>query len=148
MGQRVRETWSDAQADKTIGTRLTRFRQRVIEVRGEKYTAITGLEFDTQELQESFERQNRKKAPGVDGMRKTYYAAGLEDRIADLSARIRHMGYRPRPVRRIYIPKADGNRRPLPCFEDRLSLVLRAIRESGFRERSYGFHPLEATTMR
>ena len=71
-----------------MGTRLTRFRQRVMEVRGEKYTALMGLVFDTQELQESFERQNGRKAPGVDGMRKADYAKGLEDAIPELSARI------------------------------------------------------------
>jgi len=47
-----------------MATRLTRFRQRVKEVPKEKCTALMGLVFDTEELRESFERQDVKKAPG------------------------------------------------------------------------------------
>jgi len=107
-----------------------------------------GMLYDPEELRESFERQDGRKAPGVDGVRKADYAEGLEEKLADLSARIRRMGFRPKPVRRVYIPEGDGRYRPLgiPCFEgrlvqDRLSLVLQAIWEPEFCECSYGFCP-------
>jgi retron-type reverse transcriptase len=64
-------------------------------------------------LRESFGRQDGRKAPGVDGVRKDDYGKDLEARLEDLSARIRRMGYRPQPVRRTYIPKGDGRMRPL-----------------------------------
>jgi RNA-directed DNA polymerase len=67
--------------------------------------------FDPEGLRASFERQAGSKAPGVDGMRKADYAEGLQDRLADLSARLRCLGYRPKPVRRVYIPKAGGSGR-------------------------------------
>lgn len=131
-----------------MGTRLTRFTQRVREIRGERYTALMGMLYDPEELRESFERQDGRKASGVDGVKKADYAEGLEEKLIDLSARLRRMGFRPRPVRRVYIPKGDGRRRPLgiPSFEgrlvqDRLSLVLQAIWEPEFCECSYGFRP-------
>ena len=131
-----------------MGTRLTRFTQRVRENRGEQYTALMGMLFDPEELRESFERQDGRKAPGVDGVKKADYAEGLEEKLVDLSARLRRMGFRPKPVRRVYIPKGDGRYRSLgiPSFEgrlvqDRLSLVLQAIWESEFCECSYGFRP-------
>ena len=82
---------------------------------------------------------------GVDG--KTIDGAGLRlitDMIADLKA----SRYIPKPVRRVYIPKANGKLRPLgiPSFQDKLlqtvvKLILEAIYEPTFSEASHGFRP-------
>jgi len=148
LGERVRETWPDTERIETMTTRLARFTQRARELRGERFTSLMGLLFDPEGLRASFERQDGSKAPGVDGIRKEDYARGLEERLADLSDRIRRLSYRPKPVRRVYIPKGDGRYRPLgiPSFEDRivqdrLSLILQAIWEPEFCECSYGFRP-------
>ncbi len=65
---------------------------------------------------------------------------GVEDRVVDLSGRLRRLGYRPKPVRRVYIPKGDGRHRLIgvPSFEDhlvqdRLSQILQAIWELQFQ---------------
>jgi len=107
-----------------------------------------GLLYDPEGLYASFERQDGKKAPGVDGIRKVDYAQGLDERIEDLSSRLRRLGYRPQPARRVYIPKSGSGWRPLgvPCFEDRLvqdrlAQILSAIWEPEFRDCSYGFRP-------
>ncbi len=130
-------------------TDLIRFTQWARESPQRQYTALMGMLYDPEGLNASFERQAANKAPGVDGVRKAAYAEGLAERLADLSARLRRLGYRPKPVRRVYIPKASGKgRRALgvPSFEDRIvqdraSRILQAIWEPEFRDCSYGFRP-------
>ena len=94
-------------------TRLDRFTQKARAEPQLRFNALMGLVFDPEGLHESFARQDGKKAPGVDGIRKADYAEGLDARIAELSGGIRRMGYRPQPVRRTFIPKGDGRYRPL-----------------------------------
>ena len=50
-------------------TRLTRLTQKVRELRGERLTSLMGMLFDPEGLRSSFERQEERKAPGVDGVR-------------------------------------------------------------------------------
>lgn len=127
---------------------LSSFTQMARENPRMRFTSLMGMLFNTEGLLDCFNRQPANKAVGVDGMRKDAYAEGVEGRTADLSARLRRMGYRPKPSRRVYIPKANGGVRPLgiPSFEDRivqdrLSQILQAVWEPEFRECSYGFRP-------
>ncbi len=83
--------------------------------------------------------------PGVDGA--TFDGMSLE-KIARLVQRVAEGSYRPRPVRRVYIPKANGKTRPLgiPTAEDRLvqevvRIILQAIYEPVFLDESHGFRP-------
>jgi group II intron reverse transcriptase/maturase len=130
-------------------TQIIHFTQWARDNPQRKYNSLLGMLFDPDGLNESFERQAANKAPGVDGMRKADYGGdGLPERLNDLSARVRRLGYRPKPVRRVFIPKSNGGRRALgiPSFEDRIvqdrtSLILQAIWEPEFRECSYGFRP-------
>lgn len=130
-------------------TQIIHFTQWARDNPQRKYNSLLGMLFDPDGLNESFERQAANKASGVDGMRKADYGGdGLPERLNDLSARVRRLGYRPKPVRRVFIPKSNGGRRALgiPSFEDRIvqdrtSLILQAIWEPEFRECSYGFRP-------
>lgn len=114
----------------------------------ERYTALMGMVADREGLAQSFQRQSPRKAAGIDGLRKADYGRELETRLADLSARLRRMAWRPQPARRVHIPKAGGGMRPLglPSFEDRLvqdrlARVLQAIWEPMFSDCSFGFRP-------
>ena len=73
-------------------------------------------------LMEQFRKENNKKASGVDKVTKDEYGLNLEENIDNLLTRMKSFSYRPQPVRRTYIPKANDGKRPLgiPAFEDKL----------------------------
>lgn len=112
------------------------------------YHALMGLLSNPVELLECFEAQPGNKASGIDKISKADYEKDVIERLKALSAGLRSLSYRPKPARRVYIPKSNGKQRPLgiPCFEDRivqhqLSRILQAIWEPEFRDGSYGFRP-------
>ena len=83
------------------------------------------------------------KAPGVDGMTKEMYHQHLEANLQRLHQQLRQMSYRPQPVRRVEIPKADGRTRPLGSSrtEDKIvqelaRRILEALYEPMFLETS------------
>ncbi len=97
-------------------------------------------------LKASFQQLRKECAVGIDGISLEEYGKQLEENIKGLMVRIKKMSYRPQPVRRVYIPKADGDQRPIgiPAIEDKMvqkamSWVMEAIYEQDFHEESYGF---------
>jgi RNA-directed DNA polymerase len=99
-------------------------------------------------LERAFRRLRRKAAPGVDGRTVADYERDLEANLQALHARLQANQYRPRPVRRTYIPKADGGQRALGllAIEDKIvqgavAEVLNAIYEADFHDTSFGFRP-------
>jgi len=96
----------------------------------------------------AFHQLKARAAPGVDGVTWEAYAGALDGNIDDLHRRVMRGGYRAKPSRRQYIPKADGRQRPLgiAALEDKivqraLVEVLNAIYETDFLGFSYGFRP-------
>jgi RNA-directed DNA polymerase len=95
-----------------------------VAARGSRHTRFTALlhHVDEAALLRAFQRQRRAASAGVDGMTVERYERDLERNIRDLCDRVHSGRYRPQPVRRTYIPKADGGHRPLgvPALEDKI----------------------------
>ena len=90
-------------------------------------------------------------SPGVDGVSVEEVTASDEVRtefLAQVRKELMEKTYQPMPVRRVWIPKANGGQRPLgiPTVKDRVAqmaclLILEPIFESDFQDCSYGFRP-------
>jgi group II intron reverse transcriptase/maturase len=86
---------------------------------------------------------------GIDGETcEAIQERGLDGYLAELQLEMQQERYQPQPVKRVYIPKANGKKRPLgiPTIRDRIVqtaflLVLEPIFEADFAETSYGFRP-------
>ena len=78
---------------------------------------------DLEWMQEAYRLTRKSGAPGIDGVIAAEYEAELEANLQSLLGRIHCGSYKAAPVRRAYIPKADGTERPLgiPTFEDKVA---------------------------
>ena len=136
-----------AQDRASVSQALERIRQAARHRRKERFTALFH-HLSPEVLRTAFFALKREAAPGVDGLTWRAYAAELDHQIEDLHARVHRGAYRALPSRRRYIPKADGNQRPLAvaALEDKIVqratvAVLNAIYEEEFLGFSYGFRP-------
>lgn len=128
---------------------LTRIGERARKDRQARFTSIYHFVTDLDHLRACYAALPAERAAGVDGVGKAEYGHNLEAKLAELSAKLVRMGYRPQPVRRVYIRKPGTDKqRPLgiPCFEDKLVQlalvrVLEQIYEADFLESSYGYRP-------
>lgn len=96
--------------------------------------------------------RSRGKAPGVDGETASRFASALVGKLETLRLELKRGTYRPQPVRRVMIPKANGKMRALgiPCLRDKIvqeamRMALEPIYEPEFHDRSYGFRPHRST---
>ncbi|MBB5058841.1 retron-type reverse transcriptase [Granulicella aggregans] len=78
---------------------------------------------DLEWIGKAYRLTRKSGAPGIDGATAAEYETNLEENLKNLLERIRSGSYKAPPVRRVYIPKADGTRRPLgiPTFEDKVA---------------------------
>jgi group II intron reverse transcriptase/maturase len=127
---------------------LERVRQVASQDRKLRFTTLLHHVYDIDRLRAAYQALGRDAAPGVDGETWRSYGEALEDNLRDLSERVKRGAFRASPVRRTYIPKADGRLRPLgvPTLEDKVVQratveVLNAIYEVDFLGFSYGFRP-------
>jgi len=125
------------------------------ELKGIRYQSKTYAKLETlmnrvneETIKAEHRKQESKKAKGIDGVSKAEYGKELDANVADLIARMKKFSYKPKPVRRTYIPKLNGKLRPLgiPAYEDRLvqgamAGILNEVYEERFCDTSYGFRP-------
>lgn len=101
-------------------------------------------------LEESYRKAKSNGGTcGVDGETfEEIETKGRTEYLAVLQKELKEEQYKPKPVKRVYIPKADGRKRPLgiPTVRDRIVqtaflIILEPIFESDFSETSFGFRP-------
>jgi len=127
---------------------LERVRQAASKDKETRFTALLHHIYNLETLRRAYFSLKKEASPGVDGETWRHYGETLEDNLQDLSHRLKRGAYRAKPVRRAYIGKSDGRKRPLgvPVLEDKIVQraaveVLNAIYETDFLEFSYGFRP-------
>ena len=134
----------------TKGSTSISTRQERIAELAKRFQTLTTLNHHVDEtwLSEAYRRTRKDGAAGVDGQSAEDYAQQLESNLKSLLERAKAGTYRAPAVRRVHIPKGNGETRPIgiPTFEDKVlqravTMVLEPIYEQDFLPCSYGFRP-------
>lgn len=147
MREDAKDTSAGLRTGEQMKTKLAFLTQRAKKEPKSKFTSLAHL-LTANFLGECFQELKRNKAPGIDRVTVKEYEVNLEEKLKDLVVRLKTKKYKPQPVRRTYIPKTGGGKRPLgiPTVEDKLiqmgiKKILEAIYEVDFLDVSYGFRP-------
>src|SRR5215469_3969598 len=147
-GNLLQQNASRTPSRKDAPSELERVRQAAKQDKQLRFTALLHHIYNRETLRRAYFSLKKEAAPGVDGETWRHYGEDLERNLQDLSERLKRGAYRAKPVRRVYIPEADGRQRPLgvTALEDKIAQraaveVLNAIYETDFLGFSYGFRP-------
>lgn len=118
-------------------------------VKGGRWYSLIDKVWNLRSLEAAWRKVRRRKgAGGVDGQSIQKFERRLEGELEQLHQELQEDRYRPRAVRRKWIDKGGGKKRPLgiPCVRDRvvqtsLRQVLEPIFEKKFCRHSFGFRP-------
>ena len=126
---------------------LSRIAELAKQDAGRKFCSIAHF-LTKEELWGAFARLRRDAAAGVDGVTYADYEKHLVENVCRLYEKLKSKTYRAQPLRRIYIDKEDGRKRPIsiPALEDKIVQratvdLLNAIFEQDFLDCSHGFRP-------
>lgn len=131
----------------TVSTKLRKIAEQAIEYPERVFTTLAHL-IDVDFLREAYRRTRKSGAPGVDRVTADQYAEHLDENLRDLHERMASGRYHAPPVKRVWLEKEDGRKRPIgkPTFEDKVAqravvMLLEQIYEQMFLDCSYGFRP-------
>lgn len=132
---------------KQMTTKLARIAELAAQNPTMVFTSIAHV-IDVKFLETCHEEMKGDKAVGIDGVTKEEYDNNLRENLTNLVERMKRKSYKPKPARRVEIPKDNGKTRPLSiyCYEDKLvqealRRVLEAIFEPMFYDEMMGFRP-------
>ena len=138
---------SGTQRSESVSTKQQRIAQIAQQRPQERLTALNQY-LDIPWLMEAYERLRQDSAPGVDGQTVEDYGQDLERRLSGLLERAKRGTYHAPPVKRVHIPKDNGETRPIgiPTTEDKvlqraIVMILEPIYEQVFYGFSHGFRP-------
>lgn len=138
----------ETQGSPTVSTKLERIAKLARDKPGVALTTLSH-HIDKEWMREAYRRTRKDGARGVDYQSAEEFAERLEENLEKLLESAKAGTYVAPPVRRVHIPKGDGEKtRPIgiPTFADKVlqravGMVLTAVYEEDFRNFSYGFRP-------
>jgi len=99
-------------------------------------------------LKDCYFNLDRNKAVGIDRVSWLEYKEDVDNNLAELVDKLKRKSFKPLPARRVYIPKGNGELRPLgistienKIVESAIARILQSIYEADFYDFSYGFRP-------
>ena len=112
-----------------------------------QFTSLAHL-LNVEYLRDCYESLNRNRAVGIDNVSWEEYGGELDENLELLVSRLKRKKYKPKPARRVYIPKSKTEKRPLgisalenKIVERGITWILESIYEQDFLNCSYGFRP-------
>ncbi|QTA80788.1 Group II intron-encoded protein [Desulfonema limicola] len=136
---------SDAQTSQNVLTKLHDIAEMAAANSEWTFSNIS-YRINPELLHEAYKQTRKNGAPGIDRVTAEEYAINLEENLANLHEKLVKGQYKAPPVKRVWIDKEDGKKRPigLPAFEDKIvqravTMVLNPIYETDFYPFSYGF---------
>src|ERR1700681_1673699 len=135
----------DTSRSATVSTKLRRIAEQARRYPDSVFTTLAHL-IDVEFLEEAYRRTRKDAAAGVDGVTWAEYGQNLDANLADLHERLRSGRYYAPPVKRKWLEKDDGKKRPIgiPALEDKVvqravAMLMGAIYEQEFKGFSHGF---------
>ena len=130
-----------------MGTKLERIMGISATTPKPEFTSLYHL-INVEMLKQCHQELDGSKAVGIDKVTKAGYGEHLEENLTNLVSRLKNKAYKPLPSLRVFIPKANGKKRPLgiASYEDKIvqlavKKILEAIYEPRFLNCMYGFRP-------
>ena len=130
-----------------MGTKLERIMEISATTPKPEFTSLYHL-INIEMLKQCHKELDGSKAVGIDRVTKAEYEEHLEENLTNLISRLKNKAYKPLPSLRVFIPKANGKKRPLgiASYEDKIvqlavKKILEVIYEPRFLNCMYGFRP-------
>ena len=106
----------------TVSTKLQWIAEQAVRDPKRVFTTLAHL-IDIEFLKEAFHHTRKDADPGVDGVTAEEYAQNLDENLHNLHERLRTGRYKAPPVKRAWVDKDDGGKRPIgmTAFEDKIA---------------------------
>lgn len=129
----------------TISTKVQKIAKQAEDYPQGVFTTLAH-NMDVDFLREAYRQTRKNSSPGIDGVTAKEYGEDLEENLKELHERLKSGRYKAQPVKRAWLEKDNGKKRPIgkPAFEDKIvqravAMLIEPIYELEFHDFSHGF---------